>query len=127
MSYEEFINSYGFKHASRLVMRQFPWIKKITIDKDNYNEYNYIYFVELHIDPNIFSETVENAGIQTQTKNWFYPFANLSIIFSNISDKEGQIYSDDIEDIFEKVKNTEAIPSKINLQRKVKVHGYYLI
>lgn len=126
MTYEEFINSYGFKHASKLAMRKFPWIKKIFVNEDDYNEYKFTYFLEVHINPNIFSKTVTDAGTLMVTSNWRSPFANLSVIYSNISDKEGDEISSEIDTIFNKVKMNDAIPKNINLQKSSRVTGYYI-
>ena len=118
ISLEELNNNYEYKVMRKAVMREFPWVKDVTIfNPDNMNNYN-ILFVDLVINPIILQQemewpimwyvpyTVERDGEMTG------PFLGS---FFKTSYREAQDLVNDIETLMKSVHNSPALPSELKI------------
>ena len=46
---EELYDNYEFKVVRRAIMKEFPWIKNVTVTRDNLDKYNTI-FLDFEVD-----------------------------------------------------------------------------
>jgi hypothetical protein len=56
MTYDQVKNSYILKIVKRALMKQYPWIKDVEIDEEDFENYNYNIFLNVFIDPSILAE-----------------------------------------------------------------------
>ena len=50
MTEQEVLDNYEFKVAKKMLLREYPWIKSVSLEADKINKWNII-FIDLHIDP----------------------------------------------------------------------------
>lgn len=127
MTYSDFINSYGFKHAIKLLKKKFPWVTKIEIDPYTYHTYKNIIYLDVYINTETFIETMEVSGESIPNWNSEYGWSGLDIIFDDIDRYESKKISKEIEDVFTKVQNNEAIPKNANIpKRYIAVNSFFI-
>ena len=56
ISPEELNDLYTFKLIKRVLMKRFPWIKNVFVNKEDLEKYNLI-FLNFDIDPELFAKT----------------------------------------------------------------------
>lgn len=127
MTYSDFINSYGFKHASKLAKKKFPWITKIEVDPNTYHLYKNIIYLRVYINPTVFEENMGNSGSVIPTWNSEFGWDSLHIIFEDITSQQSREINREISRIFQKVEKNDAIPRQVNIPRKdITVDAYFI-
>lgn len=124
MTKEELYNNYQFKVSKRIIMNEFPFVKDIVVmDEEYINRYRYNLYVDLIIDPYLMADmyglTVWSAVIRAHKRGEPYWSTALSVFI----DEEDRIERVSpiirrIEQIFDSVKNSEALPNELKLYGK---------
>ena len=115
MTVEEITNSWEFKTGKRLLLKKFPFIKDVVVDKDP-NRYDSVVFVNLVIEP---FEFAQHCGVEVATwaenaiKRGDYRGASGVCVFTSIEcgDPRGREIEDLLTDEFNKGRLTKAVPS----------------
>lgn len=119
MTLEELQNNYEFKVATRMIKKEFPWVKEIILPDSNetLNEYNII-FLGLLIDVNKVHEEYEwvpNSWVNWNVSRYgSYSAPYMSTIF-DISYREGEEPIEDMIQMAKSVHKSVAIPSELKL------------
>lgn len=124
MTREELYNNYQFKVSKRIIMNEFPFVKDIVVmDEEFINKYKHNLYVDLIIDPYLMADmygfTVWPAVIRTHKRGEPYWSTGLSIFL----DDEDRIelahpIRRRIEQIFDSVADSEALPNELKLDGK---------
>lgn len=124
MTKEELYNNYQFKVSKRIIMNEFPFVKDIVVmDEEYINRYRYNLYVDLIIDPYLMADmyglTVWSAVIRAHKRGEPYWSTALSVFI----DEEDRIELTKpivrrMEEIFDSVKNSEALPNELKLDGK---------
>lgn len=131
LTYEQVLNSYEFKVVSKLLKKEYPWIKKVDVDEKALSEYNLI-FLDIQINYELFSEmydvelrqypkkTVESGGMYDS------PF--LSLIFSFESRDLPNELQNDITNLANSVRKSPAFPHDLKLpnERTFAISIFYI-
>jgi hypothetical protein len=56
MTYEQIKDSYPFRIVRRALMKQYPWIKDVELDQDDFDNYKTVIFLNLYIDPHMLGD-----------------------------------------------------------------------
>lgn len=114
---DELYNNYEYKVTKRVILNEFPWIKDITYDGGNINEYNLI-FVALHMDPFELSDltgwSVYKWALKDIEENHIFSTSYLSSMM-NITYYEALPITEQIDETFKSVHKSQAIPPDLRL------------
>jgi hypothetical protein len=131
MTYDEFMDNYEFKVAKRILMREYPWIKDVQLEKpDELNRWNLI-FLDLSIDP--FELSVEKGWplafyvTNSVMKDGDFWSPYLSTYYSGNSDEARELVSN-IEKMLEDLHRSPAIPKEMKLpgHRKLNIGSWHI-
>lgn len=118
ISLEDLMNNYEYKVMRKAVMREFPWVKDVTIlNPDTMNNYN-ILFVDFVINPIILQQEVEWPIM------WYVPYTVgrdgemtgpfLSAFFK-VAYRESQDVVEEIENLMSSVHKSPALPNDLKI------------
>jgi hypothetical protein len=117
LTIQQLYDNYEFKVIKKIIMREFPWIKDVTVDGDSINQYNLI-FVILDINPfelsDIIGHPVYKWALNDIEHGESFSSSYLSSVM-NISYEESKPITDQIEEIFTSVHKSIAIPKELKL------------
>jgi hypothetical protein len=128
---EQLYDNYEFKVVKRALMKQFPWIKDITVDQEQLDKYNLI-FMDLDIDPLTLGE--ENGWDMT---SWVkkatedgkeYKGMYLSLFYDNVHYNDTRDLTNDMERTIAQIHQSPALPSdlKIKGDRRLSIGDFFV-
>ena len=126
---DELYDNYEFKVVKRAIMKEFPWVKNVTVTQPNLDRYNLI-FLDLDIDLPRLLETYGwgpyFAAQRAWDKNKYYHAMYLSI-FADIAYEEGKEVVREFERLFEAIHDSPALPKDLRLKpgRKFAIGDIY--
>ena len=121
MTPEELQNNYEYKVVRRALMREYPWIKDVTFDPEELDQYNLI-FLNLIVDPAKMGEPygwemnswVKRAYEEGQRYSGNYP----TLLFKDVTYEVGRDeINDPINRMFEEIHSSPALPEDMRLPR----------
>jgi hypothetical protein len=120
MTPEELQNNYEFKVVRRALMKEFPWIKDVTFDPEELDQYNLI-FLNLIVDPAKMGEQygwemntwVKRAYEEGKMYRGNYP----SLLFKITYEVGRDEINDPITRMFEEIHSSPALPEDMRLPR----------
>ena len=126
LTYEEVIGTYHYTVLSKLIKREFPWIKKVFLKSNrDVNRYSII-FLDVEIDPwqlakekdfmviwYMINYTSEGYGFLRET-DFYSPY--LSSFYAGNIEPVREVASQ-VENVIKKVATTPAIPDEYKLPR----------
>ena len=130
MTREELENNYEFKVTKKALMREFPFIKDVTVKKDDdINKYPSSIYLELVIDPYVMAHQygfrVWDAVTRSLKKDEPYWFPYLSIFVENDNRMELVApITKAIEELIDGIHKSPALPSELRLGKKLRVGSY---
>lgn len=114
---DELYNNYEYKITKKVILNEFPWIKDITFDGENINEYNLI-FVTLHMNPFELSDItgwpVYKWALKEIERGDTFNTSYLSIMMG-ITYEQAKPINDEIDETFKSVHKSQAIPPELRL------------
>jgi len=114
---DELYNNYEYKITKKIILNEFPWIKDMTFDGGNINEYNLI-FVTLHMNPFELSDLtgwgVYKWALKDIEEGHTFSTSYLSSMM-NITYNEALPTTEKIDDTFKSVHKSAAIPPELRL------------
>lgn len=130
MSIQEVQDSYEFKLAKKILLREYPWIKDVTITDDP-NLYKFLIFVNLVIDSDKLSDIVNIPLTSTAKylmgKDRDFEVTYLSVAFDYVTDDNRQKLkdiSDEVNTTLEKIHTSKAIPPELKLRKQLSTTSY---
>jgi hypothetical protein len=100
-------------------MKQYPWIKDITVDPDQLAKYNLI-FLNFDIDPAILAEEMGwelNSWVKTALdKGEMYNGLYLSLFFRDLGFDDTKFITNEMEKTFRDINRSPALPHDLKLK-----------
>jgi hypothetical protein len=130
MTYEELLDNYEYKIAKKMLTREYPWIKDVTIREDEINKWNLI-FLDVTIDPYELGRqedwTVARYLDRSIRDNGEYWSPYLSTFYSDVSWEDARPLQDSINKSLESIHTSPALPTDLRLPgtRKFQVGSWY--
>ena len=130
MTYEELLDNYEYKIAKKMLTREYPWIKDVTIREDEINKWNLI-FLDITIDPYELGRqegwTVARYLERSIRDNGEYWSPYLSTFYSDVSWEDARPLQDSINKSLESIHTSPALPTDLRLPgtRKFQVVSWY--
>jgi hypothetical protein len=117
LTIDQLYDNYEYKVTKRVILNDFPWIKDMTVDANNINQYNLI-FVTLHINPfelsDIIGYPVYKWALGDIEKGETFSSSYISSVM-NMTYEQAKPITDQIEDVFTSVHKSKAIPKELRL------------
>lgn len=112
MTVDQVKDSYMFRIIKRALMKQYPWIKDVEVDEEDFEEYNYNLFLKLYIDPSILAE--ENDWT---IASWVEPGYDAGSTVGMFFRDRGSFshINDEVNDFLDDVSHSPAIPEDLKL------------
>lgn len=128
---EELYDNYEFKVVKKALMREYPWIKDVTVNEENLSKYNLI-FLDFDIDPIMFGEEmgwtitpwIERAYDEGKEYKGLY----LSLFFDKVTYDDTKELTDDITDLMRSVGKSPAFPPDLRIKgdRRFSIGDFFL-
>jgi hypothetical protein len=130
MTYDELQNNYEFKIAKKMLIREYPWIKDVSVKPDEINKWNLI-FLEVTIDPYELGRqegwTVPSYVLRRIKEDGEYWSPYLSTYYSNASYEDTKPLTEQINNSLDSIHKSPALPTELRLPgtRKFQVGAWY--
>jgi hypothetical protein len=119
LTLDQLYDNYQFKVVKKALMREYPWIKNVTVDEEELNKYGLI-FLNLDIDPAMVGEQqgwtmtpwVKNAYRDGMNYHGMY----LSLFYDQLNYDDVKEVQDDINLLANSVGQSPAFPKDLLLQ-----------
>lgn len=128
---EEINDNYEFKVVKKALMREFPWIKNVTVDENNLPKYNLI-FLDFDIDPIKLGEEM-GWELTPWVKRAYdegkeYKAIYLSLFYNGVGYDETKDLTDDMTELMRSVGKSPAFPPDLRIKgdRKFSVGEFYI-
>ena len=114
MTYEQVNNSYVLKIIKRVLMREYPWIKDVELEQNDFVDYKIVMFVKLYIDP--YELGYENDWT---VASWVKPGYDAGITIGMFFKERFPYHeiSDDVNHFIDSVTDSPAIPEELRLSK----------
>jgi hypothetical protein len=130
MTIDEFKNQYEFKLVKKALMREFPFVKDVTVrNEEDINRWKYTSYVELVIDPfilgNMFNMKVWYVVVNSLKRGEPYWSTTLSIYFVGNDRFEvvGEVRRR-METLMDEIHNSPAIPQELKMDKNILIGTY---
>lgn len=114
MTADEVKQSYMFRIIKRALMKQYPWIKDVEVNEEEFDNYFRVIFLNVFIDPYILGEEYD-----WEVARWVEPGYNSSSVGLFFKDRHPQ-FSDlnvEVNNFIWSVINSPAIPDELKLPK----------
>ena len=128
---QELYDNYEFKVVKKALMREYPWIKNVSVDPENLSKYNII-FLDLDIDPIKLGEErgweVTPWVLKAFEEGKEYKGMFLSLFFDKVNYEESRDLSDELIELTRGVHNSPALPSDLKIKggRSFNIGDFYV-
>jgi hypothetical protein len=112
MTIEEIEQSYVFKIVRRALLQQYKWITDVKIDKNDFDSYKHIIFLDVYIDPNLLGEEYD-----WEVARWVepgYSSSSVGMFFKRRHESYSEV-TIEVNDFIDRVSNSPAIPNELRL------------
>ena len=116
---EELYDNYEFKVVKRAIMKEFPWIKNVTVTQDNLDRYSTI-FLDFQVDLPQLLQTYDwpvYKGAQYAWDQGKYFHAMYLTLFGDVSYETGREVTKEIESLFAAIHDSPALPKDLQLKK----------
>ena len=118
MTQQEIENNYTYKIVRKVLMREYPWIKDVRLDIPRLENFRYVIFLDLFIDPYVLGKEQEwdvARWIESSIKrNEPYESMSLSLFFNGSTDEMREL-KNEVSKTIEDVQQSPAIPYDMRL------------
>ena len=127
---EELYDNYEFKVVKRAIMKEFPWIKNVTVTQDNLDRYNTI-FLDFEVDLPRLLETYGWEPYRSAQRAWdenkYFHAMHLSLFGDVPYEAAKTAVTDDMEKLFQAIHDSPALPKDLKLMtgRRFSIGDFY--
>ena len=127
---EELYDNYEFKVVRRAIMKEFPWIKNVTVTQDNLDRYNTI-FLDFEVDLPRLLETYGWEPYRSAQRAWdenkYFHAMHLSLFGDVPYEAAKTAVTDDMEKLFQAIHDSPALPKDLKLKtgRRFSIGDFY--
>ena len=127
---EELYDNYEFKVVRRAIMKEFPWIKNVTVTQDNLDRYNTI-FLDFEVDLPRLLETYGWEPYRSAQRAWdenkYFHAMHLSLFGDVPYEAAKTAVTDDMEKLFVAIHDSPALPKDLKLKtgRRFSIGDFY--
>jgi len=118
MTAEQVENNYTYKVIRKVLMREYPWIKDVRLDTSRMENFRYVIFLDLFIDPYVLGKEHDwkvARWIESSIRNnEQYESMSLSLFFIESTD-EMREQKKEVERTISDVQESPAIPPDMRL------------
>jgi hypothetical protein len=114
MTYEQIKDSYPFRIVRRALMKQYPWIKDVELDQDDFDNYKTVIFLNLYIDPHMLGDE-NDWTVASWVKPGYNAGSTIGMFF--IERFPYHEVSDDVNHFIDNVTDSPAIPDELRLSK----------
>ena len=118
MTQEEVENNYTYKVIRKVLMREYPWIKDVQLDVPRLENFKYVIFLDIFIDPYVLGEEYDwkvARWIESSIRNNEpYESTSLSLFFNESMDEMRELKTE-VEKTIGDVQQSPAIPPEMRL------------
>lgn len=128
---EEINDNYEFKVVKKALMREYPWIKNVTVDENNLSKYSLI-FLDFDIDPIKLGEEMDWELTpwvrRAYEEGKEYKGLYLSLFFNGVGYDETKDLTDDMTELMRSVGQSPAFPPDLRIKgdRKFSLGEFFL-
>lgn len=116
---EELYDNYEFKVVRRAIMKEYPWIKNVTVTQDNLDKYNTI-FLDFEVDLPRLLETYGWEPYRSAQRAWdenkYFHAMHLSLFGDVPYEAAKTAVTDDMEKLFVAIHDSPALPKDLKLK-----------
>jgi hypothetical protein len=126
---DELYDNYEFKVVKRAIMKEFPWIKNVTVDQDNLDRYSSI-FLDFEIDLPQLLQTYDwpaYVGAQRAWDKGHYFHAMYLTLFAEVPYEASKAVSNQIDALCQSIHLSPALPKDLRLKdgRRFAIGDYH--
>ena len=118
MTQQEIENNYTYKVVRKVLMREYPWIKDVRLDIPRLENFTYVIFLDLFIDPYVLGKEYD-WKVSRWTESFIKrnePCESMSLsLFFNGSTDEMRELKNEVSKTIEDVQQSPAIPQDMRL------------
>lgn len=129
MTIDEFKNQYEFKLVKKALMREFPFVKDVTVrDEEDINKWKYSFYLELVIDPfvmsNMYNIPVWNIIIKGLKRGEPYWTSHIGIFFVKKGADVARDVHKEMETLMNEIHKSPAIPQELKMNKSFLIGSY---
>jgi len=126
---DELYDNYEFKVVKRAIMKEFPWIKNVSVTQDNLDRYSSI-FLDFEIDLPQLLQTYDwpaYVGAQRAWDKGHYFHAMYLTLFADALYEDSKAVSNQIEALYQAIHKSPALPTDLRLKegRRFAIGDFY--
>lgn len=118
MTAEQVENNYTYKVIRKVLMREYPWIKDVRLDIPRLENFTYVIFLDLFIDPYVLGKEhgwdVARWIESSIKRNEPYESMSLSLFFNGSTDEMREL-KNEVSKTIEDVQKSPAIPPDMRI------------
>ena len=118
MTAEQVENNYTYKVIRKVLMREYPWIKDVQLDVPRLENFKYVIFLDIFIDPYVLGKEHDwkvARWIESSIRNNEpYESTSLSLFFNGSMDEMRELKTE-VEKTIGDVQQSPAIPPEMRL------------
>ena len=118
MTQEEIENNYTYKVVKKVLTREYPWIKDVQLDVPRLENFTYVIFLDIFIDPYVLGKEhgweVARWIESSIKRNEPYESMSLSLFFNGSMDKMREL-KDEVNKTIGDIQESPAIPPEMRL------------
>lgn len=119
LTQEEVEKSYEFKLITKILKKEFSWVKNVYLDVPGLEKYETM-FLEIQVDYEIFNQlfetTLRPSVVYYLNSNQKYESPFLHLIFE-IDRDFGKELAEELESTIKSIKKSKALPEELKLRR----------
>lgn len=125
MTVDQVKDSYMFRIVKRALMKQYPWIKDVEVDEEDFENYKHNIFINVFVDPSILADE-NDWTVASWVEPGYYAGSTLGMFFRDRGSFSH--INDEVNDFLYNVTNSPAIPEDLRLpsQRNTFAVGSYI-
>ena len=132
MTIEELKNTYEFKLVKKIIMREYPFVKDITVkEESDINRWTYIMYLEFVIDPFILSNMLQipvwYLTVERLKRGEPHWSTSLTLFFAGTNEDKLNVIRNvnkQMENLMKEIHETPAIPKELKLDKVFNIGSY---
>ena len=115
MTVQELEESYMFRIIKRSIMKEYPWVKDVKIDQEDFENYKRVVFLNLSIDPYELGQEKDWEVASWVRNEPHYEGSTIGMFFRGRNDEYHEL-NDEMNTTIEYISDSPAIPDDLRLK-----------